>query len=189
MIYDGLIAIAFIALCLAGWNVGIVNSWRGPIAMVIATVVTQQFYIDFGTWICQQTLIKPNFCAFLSYLMMWLVVDIVTEIIMGLVLTFNRKERPVAFERIAAVGLAMVRWTIIVTFPLMAMIAPNKIPVPPKYDDGLINPLSASFDESRIITAMAGVSKGMLPTFGPAVISNKPPSFKPNFERTKVNLE
>ncbi|MFX6023363.1 CvpA family protein, partial [Acinetobacter baumannii] len=81
--------------------------------MIIATIATQQFYVDFGTWIAQQTLFQPQWCAFLAYLMMWLVIDIVTEITMSLTLTWNRKERPVALDRVGGVVLAMIRWSII----------------------------------------------------------------------------
>jgi hypothetical protein len=189
MIWDGLVLMALITLCLAGWNVGLLNSWRGPIAMVIATIVTQQFYIDFGTWICQQTLIQPGFCAFMAYGMMWLVVDIVTEISMNLTLTWGSKERPKVFNRVGGVILALIRWVIICTFPLMAMTTPSKIPAPPEHSDGLINPLKVGFEESKVLNAMAEFGKSLKPGLGALVVSDKAPSFKPNFERPKVIIE
>ncbi len=190
MIWDGFVTLVLISLCMAGWNVGIINSWRGPIAMVIATVVTQLFYIDFGTWIVQQTLIQPNFAAYLAYLMMWLIVEISTEIAMSLVLTWNRKERPMIFDRLGGVALAFVRWGLICTLPLMAMLATNcKIPEPQKKDDGLINPMKVGLNDSHILTSFGTVAKGLLPGLGPAIVSGKEPSFKPNFDKPKVNLE
>lgn len=189
MIWDGLVLLALIALCLAGWNVGLINSWRGPIAMVVATFVTQQFYIDFGTWIAQQTMIQPGFCAFLAYAMMWIVVDIVTEICMSLTLTWGSKERPKVFNRIGGVILALVRWTVICTFPLMAMISPNKIPEAPRHDEALINPLKVGFEDSIVMKNLAEFGKGLLPGLGGMVVSTKEPSFKPNFERPKVIVE
>lgn len=189
MIWDGLVVLALLALCLAGWNVGLINSWRGPIAMIVATIVTQQFYIDFGTWIAQQTMVQPGFAAFLGYAMMWIVVDIVTEITMNLLLTWGNKDSPRLFDRIGGVALAIVRWTIICTFPLMAMISPNKIPEAPKSNDGLINPLKVGFEESHVLTGLAGFGKSLMPGLGGMIISNKEPSFKPNFEKIKINLE
>ncbi len=189
MVWDGLIFLALVALCMAGWNVGLINSWRGPIAMVIATIVTQQFYIDFGTWIAQQTLAKPDMAGFLAYLMMWLVVEISTEIILGLVLTWNRKDRPVAFDRAGGVGLAFVRWVVICTLPMMALQAKNKIPEAPSKDDGLINPFLGGIDDSGMVKFFKGFGKGFLPSLGPLVVSDKAPSFKPNFDRPKVELE
>lgn len=190
MLWDGLIVLALVSLCLAGWNVGLINSWRGPIAMVIATVATQQFYIDFGTWIAQQTLSPPNWSAFLAYFMMWLVIDIVVEIVMGLVLTWNRKERPLAFDRAGGVALAFVRWAIICTLPLMAyQDTHNKIPEAPKSQDGLINPMKLGFSDSGLMNYFGGIAKGLLPSLGPIIVSDKAPSFKPNFERPKVTLE
>ncbi|MBX9689803.1 MAG: CvpA family protein [Candidatus Obscuribacterales bacterium] len=190
MVWDGLVFVAFLSLCLAGWNVGLVNSWRGPLAMIVATLVTQQFYIDFGTWIAQQTLMKPDWSAFLAYLMMWLVVEIVTEIAMGLVLTWNRKERPQIMDRIGGVVLAMLRWAIICIFPLMAMQAPNnKIPEPPAKEEGLINPIKLGFQDSAILSFFTNVGKGLMPSLGQVVVSEKAPSFKPNFDKPKVVIE
>jgi uncharacterized membrane protein required for colicin V production len=185
MIWDGLAVIALLALCLAGWNVGLINSWRGPVAIVVATLVTQQFYIDFSTWICQQTMMTAAFSTFVGYTMMFIAVDIVTEISMSLVLTWGSKDRPQLFNRIGGVALAIVRWVVICTFPLMAMTTPTKIPDPPKHDDGLINPLKVGFEESTILNNMAGFGKSLMPGMGGMIVSNKEPSFKPNFEASK----
>ena len=189
MIFDGLILMALGALCLAGWKVGLINSWRGPIAMVVATIVTQQFYIDFGTWIAQQTLFTPDICAFLAYGMMWVVADIVTELCMTLVLTWGSKNTPKVLDRFGGVFLAVLRWSIICTFPLMAMYSPSKIPQAPKHDDGLINPWKDGFQQSPLVGALTGFSKSMLPGLGCIVVSNKEPSFKPNFDRQKVKTD
>lgn len=189
MIWDGVVVLALISLCMAGWNVGLINSWRGPIAMVIATIATQQFYVDFATWIAQQTLSSPAMCAFFGYLMMWLAIEIICEISMNLVLTWNRKDRPIAFDRVGGVALAFVRWAIICTLPMMAMQQPGKIPEAPKSKDGLINPIKIGVEESGLLKFFGGIGKGLTPGLGGIVLSDKAPSFKPNFDRPKVELE
>lgn len=160
--------------------------------MLIATIATQQFYIDFATWIEQQTMIEPKWCLFFGYLMMWLVIEIVTEICMSLFLPWNRKDRPLVFDRVGGASLAFVRWVIICSLPLMAMIAPNKLPSLPKTEktgDEFIYPFKASFDQSNIMTGMGGFAKGLMPSLGKVVVSDKEPSFKPNFEKIKVQLD
>lgn len=189
MVWDGVIVLALIALCMAGWNVGLINSWRGPIAMIIATIATQQFYIDFATWIVQQTLVKPEFGCFLAYLMMWLAIEITLEVLMTVLLTWGRKERPLAPDRVGGVALAAFRWGLILTLPLMAMQAPSKVPTAPPKDDGLINPLKIGFSDSHLIQTFAGIGKSLLPGLGGMVVSDKAPSFKPNFDRPKVQIE
>lgn len=192
MLVDGLLFLTFVSLCIAGWNVGIINSWRAPVAMIIATVATQQFYIDFATWIEQQTLIEPKWSTFAAYVMMWLVVEIVTEICMSLFLPWNRKDRPVAFDRVGGVALAFVRFVFICALPLMAMNAPNKLPDPPKKEktgDEFIYPFTNSFEQSHIFMGMNGFAKGLIPSLGAIVVSDKAPSFKPNFDRPKVVVE
>ena len=158
--------------------------------MIIATFVTQMFYVDFGTWIVQQTLIAAHFAAFAAYLMMWLVIEISVEIAMGLVLTWNRKERPMALDRCGGVAVAIARWGLICTLPLMAMLSPNcKIPEPPPKSDGLVNEMKLGFNESHILGFWGNIAKGLLPGLGGVVVSSKEPSFKPNFDKPKVNLE
>jgi DNA-binding CsgD family transcriptional regulator len=58
---------------------------------------------------------------------------------------------------------ALVRWAVICTFPLMAMISPNKIPEPPEKQEALINPLKVGFEESRVLTGMAEFGKSLMP--------------------------
>lgn len=189
MVWDGFIFLVLISLCIAGWNVGIINSWRAPIAMIIATIATQQFYVDFATWIVQQLMVKPEWGSFIAYLMMWLGIEITLEVMMNVMLPWGRKERPLAFDRAGGVALAIVRWTIICTLPLMVMQEPSKIPTPPPKDDGLINPIKIGFNDSHLIQMFAGLGKTLRPAFGGIVISDKAPSFKPNFENKKVDLE
>jgi uncharacterized membrane protein required for colicin V production len=192
MLWDGLLFLALVSLCIAGWNVGIINSWRAPIAMIIATIATQQFYIDFATWIEQQTMLEPKWSAFAAYVMMWLVVEIVTEICMSLFLPWNRKDRPMALDRVGGLGLAFVRWVVICSLPLMAMYAPNKLPALPKKEktgDEFIYPFTNSFEQSNIMNGMGGFAKGLIPSLGQIVVSDKAPSFKPNFDRPKAQLD
>lgn len=190
MIWDGFLSLVLISLCLAGWNVGLINSWRGPIAMLIATIATQQFYIDFGTWIAQQTLCQPQLAGFFGYTMMWLVIEIVTEIILGLVLTWNRKERPIVFDRIGGVILAGIRWAIICILPMMVMNqTPNRIPEPPKKEDGLINEMKLGVSDSGLLKFFAEVGDGLRPSIGSMVLSTKSPSFTPNWDKPKVELK
>lgn len=185
MLWDVLIAIAAIGLALAGWNVGLINSWRGPIAMVLATVLAQMFYIDFGTWIVQQLMIKPTYAVLFGYLMLWLLVEIIAEIVMNLFLTYNRKERPRVYDRVGGALFGLFKWFCICLFPLVAMQSPTKIPEAPPSNDGLINPMSLQIEDSALIKLFAGLAQGPAKFVEPLVVSKKEPSFKPSFDRRK----
>lgn len=186
MFWDGFIALAAVGLGIAGWNVGLINSWRAPIALIAATIITQQFYIDFATWIVQQLLVQPDFATFMAYLMMWLVSEIVIEIALNLFLTWGIKDAPRIYDRIGGVVLALFKWFLICLFPLMAMQAHNKVPAPPTKEEGLINPFAIGFKDSSIVRGFSKLGKDMLPGLGAMVVSNKEPSFKPNFDRPEM---
>ena len=189
MAWDGIIFLAFVALCLAGWNVGGINSWRGPLACLVATLATQQFYIDFATWIVQQLFVKPDWATFMAYLMMWVAIEITTEVIMNLTLPWNRKERPMVYDRIGGVALAIFRWVLIVTLPLMAMHTPNKVPTAPEKEAAMINLIDMGFQDSHLVSAFTGFAKNLQPAIGGIVTSDKEPSFKANFKREKVIID
>lgn len=189
MLWDVLIGISAIGLGLAGWNVGLINSWRGPIAMLLATIVTQMFYIDFSTWIVQQLSLKPVYATLFGYLMLWLLVEIIAEIVMNLFLTYNRKERPRVYDRIGGVLFALLKCFCICLFPLIAMNTPNKVPEAPPSKDLLINPLSLQIEDSALIKIFGELGKGPFSFFAPVVVSKSSPSFKPNFDKPHTKVE
>ena len=188
MLWDVLMSIAALGLGIAGWNVGLINSWRGPIAMILATVVTHIFYVDFGTWMVQQLLIKPDYAALFAYLMMWLVVEIVGEIILGMVFTWTKKERPVILDRVGGVAFALIKWACICLFPVVAFVSPSKIPQPPPSAEAVINPFKLGLDDSHLIQVFKDADKGM-PFLKVIIVSDKAPSFKPNLDRPPLKVE
>ena len=184
MLWDGLMIVLVLTLAVAGWNVGIVNSWRGPLAIVVATVVTQIFYVDFSTWIVQQLRMPPDQAIATGYVLLWCAVEIVAELLFSLILPFNKKTRPMLFERIAGAGLGAAKGLIIIILPFLALSGPIKIPHAPADKSALINPLDLGIEKSTLVPVFTGVAKGLLPGVGGLVISTKDPSFKPNFSGT-----
>ncbi len=184
MVWDGLILLLFLSLAVAGWNVGIVNSWRGPLAVVIATVATQQFYVDFATWILQQLRISPEQAIGIGYVLLWGAIEISCELILSVVLPFNRKERPMLAERVGGVLLGLLKAFVVVILPLMVLAGPIKIPKAPPDKSALINPMDSGIDKSALLEMLSHVGRGFEQAFGGVVVSDKEPSFKPNFAGT-----
>lgn len=181
MSWDLLILIAAIALVIAGWNTGLINSWRSPLAIIIATLTTQQYYVDFSTWIVQQTLMQPAQGSLLGYLMMWIVIEIVAEVSLSLFLGWNRREPPKIWERAGGALLGLIKCVIAIIFPLMVLQSPPKIPAPPPECDARINPFEAGFTESQVVKIGSGLAKDWAPSLSGIVLSTKTPSFKPKF--------
>ena len=185
MLWDGMIILLALTLAIAGWNVGIINSWRGPVAVIIATLVTQQFYVDFAAWIVQQLRVQPDMAVVMGYLLLWGGIEIIGEILLNIVLSFGTKQRPQLFERIAGSALGLAKTFIIVLLPIMCLhaSAQNKIPGPPEQTAKLKVLMVSGVEESSLISFFGSIAKAASPTLGMFVISKKEPSFKPNFSR------
>lgn len=181
MIWDGLIVVLFITLAVAGWTVGIVNSWRGPIAIVVATLVTQQFYIDFATWIVQQLRLPPADAVAIGYVLLWGLLEIVCEIVLTMIIPLGSKHRPVAFERVAGAVFGIVKGLIVVILPLMTQQVEIKVPVAPPDKSKLIVLMDLGIEKSVVLKSFSGVSKSLMPALGAVVVSTKAPTFKPNW--------
>lgn len=186
MVWDGLIAMLFILLMVAGWNVGIINSWRGPIAVVIATVATQQFYVDFATWIVQQLRVSPSYGIVIGYVLMWGAIEIACELILGVILPFNKKTRPMIAGRAFGLLLGAIKGCLVVLLPAIALQGPIKVPQPPSDKSNFTNPIESGTDQSNALPVLDGLAKGLAPAWGGFVISQKDPSFKPDFTGTNA---
>jgi hypothetical protein len=183
MIWDGLIILLAITLAIAGWNVGIINSWRGPIAIIIATLATQQLYVDFSTWVVQQLRVQPDMAVAIGYVLLWGAFEITLEILLSVLVPLGSKKRPMMFERIAGAFMGLVKAAIVVLLPVMCLqvVDQNGIPKPPPQKNQMTNLIDSGADKSTFIKIFGGIAHGMLPTLGPVVVSKKTPSFQPNF--------
>jgi hypothetical protein len=184
MLWDGLIVVLIITLAVAGWNVGIINSWRGPVALLVATIATQQFYVDFCTWMVQQLRLPPTQAVPIGYLLLWLAIDIICELLMSVLIPFGTKKRPTFFERGAGAAFGVVRALIVILLPMIALQAPMKIPSPPPDKAPLVNPMESGIDKSALVGVFMNFARGIYPAAKPLVVSTKEPSFKPNFSGT-----
>ncbi|HEY9792198.1 MAG TPA: CvpA family protein [Candidatus Obscuribacterales bacterium] len=181
MVWDGLMVLLVITLAIAGWNVGIVNSWRGPFAMVVATIVTQKFYIDVATYIVGQLRMSPEYCIVLAYMLLWIGVEAFCEVVLMVLVQINKKTKPMFFERLFGAGFGLVKGVIILILPAIAVHAPLKVPTAPPDKSALINPMESGLDGSNLIPYLSGLGKGLYSGFGGLIASSKEPSFKPDF--------
>lgn len=184
MVWDGLSVLILLTLAVAGWNVGIVNSWRGPFAVILATLAAQQFYVDFATWILQQLRVTPDQAVAIGYVLMWIGLEIIFELLLNVVLPFNKKDRPMVYERLLGAGLGILKGFVVILFPLIALMGPIKIPHAPSDKSALINPMDSGIDKAMLLPIYTNVARGLVPIFGRMVMSDKEPSFKPNFAGT-----
>jgi hypothetical protein len=198
MLWDGLILVMTVVLAVNGYKRGLFASWRGPIAMILATFAVQQFYIDFAAWVAARLRIAPEPAVMVGYLMLWFTIEIVLELVLGLLLKGGPQRRPGAFNRILGLTYGLCKALVIALLPLMAVSVELKIPQPPPDKSGLVVPQFAALEGSYLIPNLKNVAAAMVPLCGPLVVSTKAPSFKPDYstpasaggkEATKKDIE
>lgn len=189
MLWDGLFLVVAVVLAVNGWNRGVVASWRGPVAMVAATILVQHFYVDFAAWVTMRLRVSPETAVILGYLMLWFSAEAVLEIVAAMVLRFGPKQRPVFFNRVLGGFYGLAKATVIAVFPLMAASVDNQIPPPPADKSGLVLPQFAGSEGSYLLPGFRKLGTSLLPSIGPYVVSTKPPAFKPNYDSPEDKAE
>ncbi len=182
MLWDSVILVLAVVLAVNGWNRGLLRSWRGPIAIVLATLITQHFYIDFSTWIMSRLRINPENSVIVGYLMLWFSLEAVLEIVLSMLLKSLGSRRPVFFDRLAGVAYGLAKSVVIVVLPLMAVSVPLKIPEPPADKSGLAVPdFAENASGSYLVPGFSNVAQAMVPLLGNYVVSYAAPSFTPTY--------
>jgi uncharacterized membrane protein required for colicin V production len=189
MLWDGLIVIMAVVLAVNGWNRGLIRSWRGPIAMILATVIVQRIYIDFSTWVMSRLRIDPDAAVIIGYLMLWFSVEVVLEIALSMLIRDGVQKRPVIVDRLGGVFYGLAKAAVIVILPLMAISVDLKIPPPPKDKSGLVLPDSSTAKGSLLLPGFESVAEAAIPIAGNLVVSNNAPSFTPTYPRLKGDEE
>ena len=188
MVWDGLICLAIIVLAIAGWQVGIVNSWRGPFAIVMASVGVQHFYVDFATWIVQQMRIPAATAVVVGYILLWLAFEISSELLLSACIHWGTKHAPRMFERLGGAMLGVLKVFVFVLLPLIVVQAKITVPEPPKEVCQVEIPMPSGLDESSVIAGLTPFAKSLVPTLGKFVVSTAGPSFEPVFNTKKYKL-
>jgi uncharacterized membrane protein required for colicin V production len=185
MLFDGLLLLTALILAVNGWHRGLIRSWRGPIAMIIATIVVQQFYVDFATWIVSRLKVSPETAVVLGYLISWFSLEAVLEILLSMFIKDAIKSQPVFFDRLGGVAYGLFKAVVIATLPLMAICAEIKVPEPPPDKSGLKIPGLDAAHQAVFMPGFKKLAESLLPALGNYVVSDKEPSFTPVFDTVK----
>lgn len=182
MLWDGLVLIVATVLAVNGWNRGLVASWRGPIAMIAATLAVQPFYVDFSTWIVTRLRVSPETAVVAGYLMLWFSIEAILEIVLAMLIRGGVQQRPIFFDRLGGVFYGLAKTAVIVVLPLVAISVELKIPPPPPDRSGLVLPGYTGIENSYLVPGFRSVAEALVPLVGRFVASDKPPSFQPVYE-------
>lgn len=182
MLFDGLLLVIAIVLAVNGWHRGLVRSWRGPIAMIVATIIVQQIYVDFATWIVSRLKVTPEAAVIIAYLVAWFSIEAVLEILLVMLVKDVIKTRPVFFDRLGGVFYGLFKAVVIVILPLMAISVPLKVPTAPADKSGLKIPGMDVSQQAIFMPGFKKIAEALIGSLGTYVISDKAPSFTPVFD-------
>ncbi len=178
MFWDLLFIAILVVLGVNGYNRGLIASWRGVVAMAAATLIAQQFYIEFAAWVSFRLKISAEPALVAGYLMLWLSVDTVLEIILAVAIQGARQRRPGALDRICGIAYGLAKSLVLILLPLLVTTVACKIPPAPIDKSGLVLPDFLTTNGSYLLPGFRTVAQAMLPIAGKFVVSDKAPSFK-----------
>lgn len=191
MIWDAAIVFFIGAFVAAGWQLGMVRCWTVPISIVVATIATQTIYVDFSTWLVQQLKIEPAYAVLCGYLLLWLNIEAICEVLLGYLSRQIVYRQLITPEKWAGAAIGFAKGLTILVFASMASTMVLEIPEPPSYDPRAVW-LADSLRSSRLLNLSHNSACNFKRAVGKYVISNKPPSFQPDFrssERTRLSPE
>jgi hypothetical protein len=174
MIWDCVIVYFAITLALAGWNVGLVNSWRTPIAMVLSTVVARYVYINVSALLIDGTHLPAAAGVFIGYIMVWLVLEFAFAFVLQVFFPAPRCFRGGRLDRLGGAILGGCKAAAVLCFAMLASIAVMEFPAPPDYPLIALW-ISESGDESNAVRTLQQMACGLPPAVVKAVVSQRPP--------------
>lgn len=191
MFWDGICALLILILAFNGFKRGLTGSWVGLIAMAIATVIVQHYYIDFSAWVLSRIRTSPQTSVLIGYVIIWLVTEGVCELLLNNLIKRTSGGAPILIDQIAGLGYGLLKGSVIVVLPLMATSVPIKIPPPPPDRSGLILPFSAETETAYfLLPTYQNVALSLLGSpIAKYVISESPPSFKLDFSTEKAKKD
>ena len=154
--------------------------------MVLAALCVQHFYIDFATWITSHLHTSPTDSVACGYIMLFFCLEALFELLLNLINRQGREKPPVTIDQVGGALYGLLKASIIVILPIMALSVEIKIPSPPKDQKGLVLPFEDGTKQSFLIPLYGNVAHALIPIIGNYVVSYEPPSFKPDFTTIKI---
>lgn len=188
MVWDFAIIYLAVSLAIAGWNSGLKNSWPTPIAMFLATIAVQSYYVDLCSWLLEETRLPAHLSFFVGYMVFWLVSEIGLEYALRVLLPINRQYTIGKISRAGAAVLGLAKAAVVVVFATAATVSGLSLPYPP--EGAAIAGFLIDGSRDSYLLRVARVAASHLPDHvAQQVICWQGPSSTPTFEdRTSMNV-
>jgi hypothetical protein len=185
MIWDLAIGWFGLSFVVSGWFVGLRNSWPAPIAMMLATVITQFFYQNFSAFLVQELRLPSGPSVFLGYVLLWLFFEFVVEVALVVILPIRKGFHLSKWNKAGGACMGLAKALIVVIFACLASICADGIPVPPK-PPLIALWLSQASRESVLLRLARHTAVSMPATIAQNVVASEGPSFTPAYNDPEV---
>ena len=181
MIWDFVVLYVLLTFAVAGWNIGFLNSWRSPIAMYGATLITQTGYLNFSMWLEEQTRLAGDSAVFLGYVVLWLSVTMILEAMMLIVMPINAYTKLTRPDKIGGALLGCAKGMLLLCFATLASVCAVDFPNPPSYP-GIAHWVRETSGESRLLDELRVLAIRLPEPVVASVVSVNGATFRPTFE-------
>lgn len=134
MVWDCLIAWVVVICTTVGWSLGLLRSATVPVAIVIATFISQNIYIDVATVMADALQLEPSLAVFLGYFLTWLaLVSYIDAILIDLFGESLWEHEVKFFSKLAGASIGFCKGFGAFVLASMVAYAQHQVPSPPIY--------------------------------------------------------
>lgn len=181
MIWDFAIVYLGVSLVVAGWYLGIINSWPAPIAMVLATAFTQFSYVNAGAFLLDQSRLPADVSFAIAYVILWIIFESIFEYALLILIPIKKRYSAGIPSRLAGAAIGFSKLAIVLTFAMAAGVSAQHMPSPPP-GPPIAAWLAHTTRDSIILRSSRSAASHMPPQLAQRVVSVDSPIFKPSFE-------
>lgn len=171
MIWDGLIVYFCIAFAIAGWHIGLLNSWAAPISMIAATIFTHAFYSKLGGRMVFELGIPADVAVFVCYIFLFLVLECLLNISLVLMAPWRKRKIMGKSERYAGAMIGIGKFGIAMVFAALASLFVIDTPLPRNASDFALW-LDQTTEESVVIALLREAALKSSPNLIRLVVSS-----------------
>lgn len=186
MIWDFVVVYVLLTFAVAGWNIGLLNSWRAPVAMLAATFITQVCYLDFSAWLQGETHLPGDSAVFLGYVLLWLSFTIAGEGILFFLVPFDRFRTISKPDKWGGAILGLAKGGLLLCFATLASVCAVDFPNPPHYPE-IARWVQETSGESNLLDHLRRVAIRLPDPVVASVVAVNGPSFRPVYNRVTVS--
>jgi hypothetical protein len=181
MIWDFGIVYLGVSLAIAGWHLGLMNSWPAPIAMILSTGITQLLYVNVGAFLLDGTRLPADVSFFIAYVILWIIMEAAFEYALLILIPVKKRFFMSKASRVVGACIGVTKAVIVLVFATAAGVSSTNMPAPPPGLE-IVNWVVDTQRDSILLRGTTRVAAHMPMQLAQRVVSEQSPLFHPTFE-------